>query len=113
VAIRGGGRNGPLIALNLIGSSLADLAAQLELDRLVVDQTNIRGLFDISLTFGKDSTTDRMFGGPPPGGDSAPDPTGGPSLFTALQEQLGLRLVPARAPGTFLTIESIEMPTQN
>jgi len=58
-----GGRNGPLIALNLIGSSLADLAAQLELDRLVVDKTNIPGLFDISLTFGKDSTTDRMFGG--------------------------------------------------
>jgi len=108
-----GGRNGPLISLNLTANSLADLAAHLELDRLVIDKTNIPGLFDISLTFGRDSTTDRMFGGPPQAGDSLADPTGGPSIFTALQEQLGLRLIPARAPGNFLTIESVEMPNEN
>lgn len=44
---------------------------------------------------------------PPPPGDSAP------SIFTAIQEQLGLKLEPSKGPVQILVIESIERPTEN
>jgi uncharacterized protein (TIGR03435 family) len=37
----------------------------------------------------------------------------GPSIFAALQEQLGLRLVPARAQGEILVIDHVERPSEN
>jgi uncharacterized protein (TIGR03435 family) len=76
--------------------------------RIVIDRTGLEGNFDIDLTF----TPDRMPQGPPPPG--APqlniDPNG-PSLFTALQEQLGLKLESDRAPVEVLVIDHVERPT--
>lgn len=62
----------------------------------MVDRTGLTGSWDIELTFNPDS----------PG-----DPR--PSLFTALQEQLGLRLEPSRAPVQVLVIDRIERPADN
>jgi uncharacterized protein (TIGR03435 family) len=67
--------------------------------RSVVNKTGIAGVFDIHLEF----TPER---------DSAAADAG-PSIFTAVQEQLGLRLVPARGPEEFLIIESVERPSEN
>ena len=76
--------------------------------RVVVDRTGLSGTFDIDLSF----TPERMPQGPPPPG--APplniDPNG-PSLFTALQEQLGLKLESEKAPVAVLVIDHVERPT--
>ncbi len=76
--------------------------------RIVVDRTGLKGNFDIDLTF----TPDRMPQGPPPPGVQLPpiDPNG-PSVFTAIQEQLGLKLESERGPVDVLVIDHVERPT--
>lgn len=92
------------------GATVAQLTQMLSMfaQRIVVDKTGLTGAFDIDLTF----TPDRMpQGGPSPG---VPMPTidpNGPSLFTALQEQLGLKLESQRAPVEVLVIDHVERPT--
>jgi uncharacterized protein (TIGR03435 family) len=74
------------------------------LDRPVVDKTNLAGAFDIELSWTPDPT---ML----PNG--VPSPTvspGGPSIFTALEEQLGLRLVSDRAAVDVLVIDRLSRP---
>jgi uncharacterized protein (TIGR03435 family) len=77
--------------------------------RMVVDRTGLSGNFDIDLKW----TPDALPQGPaPPGAPPLPsiDPNG-PSLFTAVQEQLGLKLESARAPVEVLVIDHVERPT--
>jgi uncharacterized protein (TIGR03435 family) len=87
------------------GTSSAELASFLAqyVGRPVVDDTRLNGDFDIDLSF------------IPPG---VPSPTATPAddtamLFTALEEQLGLKLEPARGPVEVLVIDSVERPTPN
>jgi uncharacterized protein (TIGR03435 family) len=78
-------------------------------ERLVFDRTGLTGNFDIDLAW----TPDRLPQGPPPPG-APPLPSvdpNGPSLFTALQEQLGLKLESQRAPVEVLVIDHVERPT--
>ena len=54
--------------------------------------------------------------GPPPGADAAPaagSEDNGPSIFTALHEQLGLKLESQRGPVEVLVIDSVEQPTED
>jgi len=71
------------------------------LGRPVIDKTGIKGMFDFHLEFAPDETTGGTLpgGGDPAGApaDKAADPSG-PSIFTAIQEQLGLKLDSARGP---------------
>ena len=78
--------------------------------RIVIDRTGLQGSFDIDLTFTLDGVPNAP--PPPPGAPALPsvDPNG-PSLFTALQEQLGLKLESERAPVEVLVIDHVERPT--
>jgi uncharacterized protein (TIGR03435 family) len=44
---------------------------------------------------------------------SAPPPDTGPSIFTAIQEQLGLKLESSKGPVQVLVIDHVEMPSEN
>jgi uncharacterized protein (TIGR03435 family) len=81
-----------------------------ETDRPVQDQTGIQGVFDVSLEWTPDVAA------PQPGRDTveapATSPTG-PSIYTAVQEQLGLRLEPRNVPLEYLVIEHVEKPDAN
>ena len=72
-------------------------------DRPIVDRTGLTGLFDIDLEFMPSSARER----------GNVDLDAAPSLFTALQEQLGLKLEPRRESLNVLVIEHVEMPTPN
>ena len=76
--------------------------------RIVIDKTGLTGNFDIDLVW----TPDQMPSGPLPPGANLPavDPNG-PSIFTALQEQLGLKLESQTAPVDVLVIDRVERPT--
>lgn len=64
----------------------------------VVDETGVNGLFDFTLRWIP---------------DGALDPTAGPSLFTAIQEQMGLRLEGRKVPVDMLVVDSAEPPSEN
>ena len=87
------------------GQRLSVLARMLALfaGRPVVDRTNLTGGFDFDLRFPELET--------PPDGRSPTDSAGG--IFAAVQEQLGLKLDPIRAPLEFIVIDSVEHPTKN
>jgi len=97
------------------GVTLAQLAQALtqelsrELGRVVVDQTGIAGRYDVALTWTpEDGETPVSRGG---GGASAPE--AGPTIFTAIQEQLGLKLESVKGPVEVLVIDHVEMPSEN
>jgi uncharacterized protein (TIGR03435 family) len=87
--------------------TLALLAEQLSrmVGRVVLDKTGIDGRFDLTLTWTPDDSTGA--------GRASPPENSGPSIFTALQEQLGLKLKPAKGPVLILVIDQISMPSQN
>jgi uncharacterized protein (TIGR03435 family) len=102
---------GVLPARNATMGDFAGLLQTAVLDRPVVDQTGLTGRFDFTLTWTPDET---QFGGlgirVPPPTDSAAAP---PGLFTAVQEQLGLKLDSTRAPVEVLVVDRVEKPTDN
>ena len=74
--------------------------------RPVVDRTGLVGSFDLDLTWTPEVTPS----GPPGASVAATDPNG-PSLFTAIQEQLGLKLEATTGPVEVLVIDAAERPT--
>ena len=74
--------------------------------RLVIDKTGLDGPFAFTLAW----TPERIPDTPPPAGIPPIDPNG-PALGTALEEQLGLKLQPARSRMDVVIIDSIERPT--
>jgi uncharacterized protein (TIGR03435 family) len=95
-------------------ASMAVLARMLTAStgRKVEDRTGLSGVYDWEMTFDR-AVRPRIT--PQPGGDaSAAAPVSdGPSLTTALQEQLGLKLEPARGPVDVLVIDSAAVPVAN
>jgi uncharacterized protein (TIGR03435 family) len=82
------------------------------LERPLIDKTGLTGTYDLELQF----TASRgvIPGAGTPGGlAAAASPDEIPSVFTAVQEQLGLRLVPERAAADVLVIEGVSRPAEN
>ncbi len=111
-------------------SGLVNMLAN-QLGKPVQDDTGLKGKYDFSLDFAPEEGQ-RMMGAmgpmPPPAGapghggeaggpgpmGSVPDSQPGPSLFTAVQEQLGLKLEPKKGPVELLVIDRAEkVPTEN
>jgi uncharacterized protein (TIGR03435 family) len=85
----------------------------LHLGSTVVDKTGLTGIYDYSLSFTPDESM--KAGNLPPGsnaGAPASEPEG-PSIFTAVQEQLGLKLEAEKQPMDVIVIDHIEQPSAN
>ena len=91
--------------------SLEDLATLLSgpaTGRVVVNKTALTGKYDFTLTWAPDQPASQRNADR---GSLADTP--GPSIFTAIQEQLGLKLRPAKGPMKVLVVDHIERPSQN
>ena len=71
------------------------------LDRPAVDQTGLTGRYDFQLMWTADESRAPADGSAPPG------------LFTAIQEQIGLKLEPVKAPAEVLVIDTVQRPGAN
>ena len=98
--------------LHIKGSKvhMADLIRELALtlDTPVVDKTEFTGEFDLNLSF----TPDGALMGLPQGYGRPTDPNL-PNIFAVLEEQLGLKLTPAKGPVEVLVVDHAERPTEN
>lgn len=105
-------RTGSSWSVDLRSMTLDEFAKWLNfgLDRLVFDKTGLTAKYDFHLEFSADQSTPGFLLGGSEAGDT-PDPMYA-SMFTVVQ-QFGLKLVPAKGPGNFLVIDSVERPSPN
>jgi uncharacterized protein (TIGR03435 family) len=98
-SIQGSDRGIQLTAQNI---SMASLASSLEgqVHRPVIDRTGLAGNYDVAMKWSSDTLP-------------SAEAISGPSLFTALQEQLGLKLRPSKDPVDTLVVDHVEMPSEN
>jgi bla regulator protein blaR1 len=96
---------GQVRAIGAQKSSMAEFAKQLsmQLGKNVVDKTGLTGQYDFNLHWSEAETNSA-------GASSDAAPAAGPSLFDAIQEQLGLKLVPQQGPEDVLVIDHVEWP---
>lgn len=108
-------RKGPNVVGAARSTTMEDLTAHLTrtMDRLVADKTGITGNVDFRLTYAPDESTPWTTTALPADGVPVAEDPAGPSIFTALQQQLGLRLEPARGARDYLVIDSVSRPSGN
>lgn len=99
--------SGQRVPMTMLASQLAQ-----QLGRAVVDKTGLKGNYDFSLEW---TPEEGLPLGPKEGGSDAPPPSdaSGPSIYTALQEQLGLKLEATKGPVEILVIDHIEKASEN
>ena len=105
---------GGLGDLHVTNANMADFSSLMQesvLDRPVLDQTGLAGRFDFTLKWTPDDSQFAGMGAKiPPPTDSANAP---PNLYTAIQEQIGLKLDATKAPAEVLVIDHVEKPSEN
>jgi len=94
-----------------VGMYRLETALTRAVGRTVVDKTGLHGSYDFSLHWTPDDA-DTSTSQSPSGAAHGPDASG-PSIFTATQEQLGLKLVPAKGPVEVLVVDHVENPSAN
>jgi len=103
--------------LTIQGGNMPGLAAQLSnfLGRTVIDKTGLTGSYDLKLEWVPDENQVAAFQaiGVPEGAGAPPPDWHGPTLFTALEEQLGLKLDSQKGPVEMFAIERVERPSEN
>jgi uncharacterized protein (TIGR03435 family) len=109
-----------VVTLEGHGMKMAELAHGLVLEgtllgRPVIDKTGFTGVFDFHL---RCAPVDSGDGGGKGGGRGDPNPSSSldssePSIFEALEKQLGLKLVAEKGPVEFLVIDHVEKPSEN
>ena len=95
--------NGGQVTMRMTNMSMAEFAPDLGdfLDRPAVDQTGLAGRYDFLLKWTADDSRAPTDGTAPPG------------LFTAIQQQIGLKLEPAKAPLDVLIVDAVQRPSAN
>ena len=103
---------GPGIA-NASGQPMAQIVQMLAqfTGRPVYDKTGLTGLYDFTMRWAPDSGAGGPLGPPPPGAPPLPVDPDAPNIYTAVQEQLGLKLENAKGPVEVTVIDRIERPT--
>jgi bla regulator protein BlaR1 len=106
-----GGRNGPNTTLKEDASTIDYICKLLGLmlDRPVIDKTGIPGKYRVYLEFAVDQTTPGALEFTAPPSDEPP----APSIFTVVEQQLGLKLEATKGPREFLVIDRVERPSEN
>ena len=90
-------------SMRMTNSTVSDFVLLIKnnLDRPVIDQTGLTGRYDLALKWTFDES------------QAPTDGTAAPNLFTAVQEQIGLKLEPVKAPAEVLVIDHVERPSAN
>jgi uncharacterized protein (TIGR03435 family) len=101
--------HGRLTATRVLIRNLTEFLSR-QTDRPVLDMTGLKGFYSFTLNYAPDETSFA----PAPGAPPIPESTAGASLFSAIQEQLGLKLEARKAPVEILVIDHAEkVPTEN
>lgn len=95
--------NGGQRVVQMTNAAMGEFALTMnfEMDRPVMDQTGLTGRYDFKLTWTYDDSK------------VPADGTAAPSLFTAVQEQMGLKMEPAKAETDVMVIDKLERPSAN
>lgn len=101
--------------LNANGIGMPQLAQMLsqQLGRTVLDKTELSGEFEIKLQWTPEVGHAGGLAGPPSPDAAPPTDNSGPTIFTAVQEQLGLRLESTKGPVEMIVIDKVEKPSEN
>jgi len=99
------------VTLDTLARSIGGLPAITAFNRIVVNETRLEGQYDFDFKWTNEFAA--RGGLPPAGPPPTPAPGDEPTLVTALQEQLGLKLDARRATVDVLVIDSIEKPSEN
>jgi uncharacterized protein (TIGR03435 family) len=104
----------PRVTLNVTNATMGEFTNILQgavLDKPVVDQTGLTEKYDFQLKFTPDpGMMQGLGGGGPPPADNVDAP---PDLFTAIQQQLGLKLESTKAPADVIVVDHIDRPSEN
>lgn len=105
---------GQLTATKVTMDALANQLSG-QVGRTVMNKTGLHGEYDIELEWTPDpGQSAGSLGALPPGGEAPPPvDSSGPSIFTAVQEKLGLKLEGTKAPVKVIVIDYIEKPSEN
>jgi uncharacterized protein (TIGR03435 family) len=98
----------PSVTMTQLASALSS-----NMSAIVVDRTGLEGKFDVFMQWTPDPSSNRML---TKNGEPLPPPsdaTQGPSIFTALQEKLGLKLETRKVPVEIIVVDHAERPTAN
>jgi len=115
-------KNGPMMRMGRgeISGKKVQMAMVLQalsnmLGRPVIDKTGLTGEYDFTLEFVPEPGQGTLVSGTPPmpAPEAPPPAADGPTIFTAIQEQLGLRLDSQKVPAETIVTDSVEKPSEN